>query len=527
MNTHGYSIIAGARSTQPGSKFQSRRRSDGTTIGSPITTATAADVNSACSEAEAAFLIYRFRPVSERAALLRAIADEIEQQRTEILEAAEAETGYQRPRIEGEFGRTVGQLRFFASVVDGGLYNGAVIDHPAASAKPGTPDSFDVRKRAIPRGPVAVFAASNFPLAFSVAGGDTASALAAGCSVVCKAHSAHPVTSELVADCINRAIVKTGQHPGLFSLLQGHDQAMNIGLVQHPKIKAVGFTGSRAGGDALVAAANSRRVPIPVFAEMSSINPNFLAASALTAATAKALFDSNTLGAGQFCTNPGVIFVTAGEAAEAFIAELAGHYKQTSPQVMLTDGIASAYGKGIERLVKAGAEIVAQGSGEVTTGCGVPTLLWVDSARFGPNLTEEVFGASMLVVLCDSPTEMIELANQLENQLTATLWGSKEELNSTEFMDLRSVLELKVGRLIEDQAPTGVRVCHAQVHGGDYPASTAQTSVGADAIRRFQREIAYQNVPAERLPAELQDTGRKTPAIVDGRFELASPPPTA
>jgi len=521
----GRSIIAGVPSDHQGIvQFRSIKPSTGETWGPVYFTATTQDINDACGAAQKAFLTYRRMPQMVRATLLKIIAEAITAKRDDIIEACLNETGYGAPRVEGEFNRLVGQLRFFAQVIEDGLCFGSTIDHPDPNPGPG---AVDIRSHYIGKGPVVVFAASNFPLAFSVCGGDTVAALAAGCPVIVKAHRSHPVTSELVAGCIVEALAAVGLPPGLFSLIQGQDHTLNIGLVQHPLVKAVGFTGSRKGGTALIAAAQSRREPIPVYAEMSAVGPNFLAESALNAATAKLLFDSNVLGAGQFCTNPGILFVPHGPAAQSFVVELTKLYSPTKPLVMLSADIAGAYARGVEELVKAGASILASGEGDAGNNCAVPTLLHTTSTSFSHRaaLHQEVFGPAMLVVVCDSTAEMNSLAHGLEGQLVAVLWGNNDELNSPDFVELRDTLELKAGRIVENAVPTGVRVCYSQVHGGPFPASTADTSVGAASINRFQRLIALQGVGSERLPLNLRDDDRPYPTRVDGRLVLRTIPP--
>lgn len=512
------SLIAGCPSSDGGKKFRSFNPAENREWGLDFTSASLSQINEACAAAERALHFYGCQPLASRQKLLLAIANALEAAKDEIMEAAMTETGYSEARLTGEFARMVGQLRYFADVLEQGLLIGATIDLPADT--PG-PAAVDVRGHYIAKGVVVVFAASNFPLAFSVAGGDTASALAAGCPVIVKAHSCHPVTSELVANCIYRGLDAAHLPPGLFSLIQGRDHSLNLALVSHPKVKAVGFTGSRKGGLALSAACQSRQEPISVYAEMSSVNPVFLAPGAMNPAVAKALFDSTQLGSGQFCTNPGLLFVPQCEELEPFIAELARLFGATKPVTMLSPGIASAYRTGIAELKAAGANVVADGVGEAGNCQAMPALLRVTSTLYShkPALREEVFGPSTMFVVCDGASEMVEIAAALEGQLTASIWGSGGELEAPPFIDMVQILQHRVGRLIFNQPPTGVRVCGAMAHGGPFPASTADTSVGANAMRRFMRFVCLQNAPQALLPEYLRTSGRSIPAIVGGKVQ--------
>jgi NADP-dependent aldehyde dehydrogenase len=367
----------------------------------------------------------------------------------------------------------------------------------------------DLRLVQRPVGPVAVFGASNFPLAFSVAGGDTASALAAGCPVVVKGHSAHPGTGDLVAQAVHAAITSVGVHPGVFSLVQGGNRAVGQALVTHPLVRAVGFTGSLAGGRALFDLCASRPEPVPFFGELGSVNPMFCLPSAIAARgaeLAEGWAASLVMGAGQFCTNPGIAVVIAGAQADAFVEAVAGSLSATGEQVMLTDGIARAYRDGRDRLTgSAGVEQV------LTTGCegrvASPNLLrtsgkaWLENEALG----EEVFGPLGLVVTVEDVEEMRAVAESLKGQLTCTL--HLDEGDTETARQLMPVLERKAGRVLCNGFPTGVEVCDAMVHGGPYPASTnfGHTSVGTMAIRRWLRPVCYQNVPGALLPGELRD----------------------
>ncbi len=477
------SIIAGAEAAQP-------------------------DVAAATTAAAEAFATYRALTPDARADFLDAVAGEIEADREEIVRAAVAESRLPEARITGEVARACGQLRMFAGVVRRGDHLGVRID-PALPERAPLPRP-DIRQRQIPLGPVAVFGASNFPLAFSTAGGDTASALAAGCPVIVKGHPAHPLTGYLVAVAVGRAVEKAGLHPGTFSFLLELDSARGIelgqSLVRDPRIKAVGFTGSRGGGLALVAAAAQRPEPIPVYAEMSSINPVVILPGALAEgdveALATAYVGSLTLGAGQFCTNPGLLFLPRGEAGERFLAAAGAAVGAAVGAPMLTPSIASAYQSGTAELREApGVRVVAQGS-EGGEQAPAPQLI---EAPALDGVTEEVFGASGVVIRFDSIDELLPRLEQLEGQLTATVHAT--DADAADAARLLPVLELKVGRILFNGWPTGVEVGHAMVHGGPFPATSDSrtTSVGSLAIERFQRPVAYQDVPAAVLPEGLRD----------------------
>ncbi|GGX96377.1 2,5-dioxovalerate dehydrogenase [Litchfieldella qijiaojingensis] len=463
----------------------------------------------ACQLAEVAYATYRESSLDDRAAFLEDIAAEIEAIGDDLIERAMAETGLPRARLEGERGRTCGQLRLFASVVRAGEWLDVRID-PALPERAPMP-RVDLRQRHIALGPVAVFGASNFPLAFSVAGGDTASALAAGCPVVVKAHSAHPGTSELVGRAVQAAVAKCGLPEGVFSLLFGSGNEIGQALVADPRIQAVGFTGSRRGGQALMATAQARPQPIPVYAEMSSINPVFLLPAALQARgkeIAEGFVASLNMGAGQFCTNPGLVLGVKGEALDAFLAAAGEAVAASAAQTMLTPGIHGAYEDGVGALAgHAKVREVARGQvGEGPHQCQAG-LFAASAADFLTDdaLQAEVFGASALVIECADGAEMQRVAESLEGQLTATLQMDDGDLDTARA--LLPTLELKAGRVLTNGWPTGVEVCHAMVHGGPYPATadSRTTSVGSAAIQRFLRPVCYQNLPAGLLPEALQD----------------------
>jgi alpha-ketoglutaric semialdehyde dehydrogenase len=464
------------------------------------------DVAAATAAAAEAFAAYRATTPEERSAFLEAVAAEIESDKDAIISEAVRESGLPEGRITGEVGRTTGQLRMFAGVVRQGDHLGVRID-PALPDRTPLPRA-DIRQRMVPLGPVAVFGASNFPLAFSTAGGDTASALAAGCPVVVKGHPAHPVTGTLVARAITRAVERSGLPAGTFSFVLGGIETGQE-LVADPRIAAVGFTGSRGGGLSLVRAAAERDVPIPVYAEMSSINPVVVLPGALegdVAALAQAYVGSLTLGSGQFCTNPGLLFLPSGERGDAFLRAAGEAVAAASGQTMLTPGIAEAYRSGTATLRDvAGVRVVAQGT---EAGDLAPAPQVVETGALEHPVTDEVFGASGVVVRYDDVAALLPRLEALEGQLTATVhMDPATDADTADAAALLPVLELKVGRVLFNGWPTGVEVGHAMVHGGPYPATSdaRSTSVGSLAIERFQRPVAYQDVPAALLPAAVRD----------------------
>jgi len=467
------------------------------------------EVERACLLAAQAFDAFRTVSLEARARLLETIADNIAALGDALIERAHLESALPRARLEGERGRTMGQLKLFAALVRDGRWLGAVLDAPLPERKP-LPRA-DLRAQKIPLGPVAVFGASNFPLAFSVAGGDTASALAAGCPVVVKAHPAHLGTSELVARAIQQAVASLGLPEGIFSLVIGDGNAVGEALVAHPAIKAVGFTGSRRGGLALSEIAVRRKEPIPVYAEMSSVNPTLVLPAALAArgdAIAAGFVDSLTLGVGQFCTNPGLMLAIDGPELRRFAETAAAALTQKPSQTMLTAGIASAYGQAVDvRAQVAGVEQVAQGlQCEAHSGARPALFRTVAELLIGtPSLEDEIFGPTSLIVACRDEAELAEVLERLEGQLTATLFIDPADYPMA--ARLLPILERKVGRILANGFPTGVEVCHAMVHGGPFPATSdaRTTSVGTMAIERFLRPVCYQDLPAELLPPAVQD----------------------
>jgi NADP-dependent aldehyde dehydrogenase len=424
--------------------------------------------------------------------------------------------------LKGESARTINQLRLFAQVVEEGSWVNARID-PAQPDRMPLPRS-DIRSMMRPLGPVAVFGASNFPLAFSVAGGDTAAAFAAGNPVIVKAHHAHPGTSEMVGQVIAHSVKECGLPPGVFALLFGAGAEIGTALVDHPKVKAVGFTGSLAAGNALMQRAAARPEPIPCFMEMSSVNPFFVLPEALYSRgeeIARGLFSSFTLGVGQFCTKPGLIFLPRDVTGDIFVAELKAQVEKAGSATMLTDGIAKSYRTGVagrQTSVETVAQAPLDGAGSTYAA---PIVMQIGARELlrEPELATEVFGPSALVIRYDSREELLELARSLEGQLTATLHGSERDLAA--FADLIAILERKAGRLVVNGFPTGVEVCHAMVHGGPYPATSDSraTSVGTYSIYRFVRPVCYQDFPQAALPDELKS---QNPLgiwrLVDGEF---------
>ncbi|ALI54618.1 aldehyde dehydrogenase (NADP(+)) [Celeribacter marinus] len=466
---------------------------------------TPALVDQAAKAAEEAFWSFGYSTREERAAFLNAIADEIEARAEAITQIGSQETGLPEARLQGERGRTTGQLRLFATHILAGDYLDRRHDKALPDRAP-LPRP-DIRMMQRPIGPVAVFGASNFPLAFSTAGGDTAAALAAGCPVVVKGHSAHPGTGEIIAEAIDAAIKSCGIHPGVFSLIQGGKRDVGTSLVQHPLIKAVGFTGSLGGGRALFDLCAQRPEPIPFFGELGSVNPMFFMPDALKnrgTEIAAGWAGSLTMGAGQFCTNPGISVVIDGPDADAFTAAATEALAPMGAQVMLTDGIAAAY--------RAGRDQIAATAGVqelLTSTCDLrnatPYLFATTGKEWLENhvLGEEVFGPLGLIVRVSDMDEMRALAMSLQGQLTCTI--HLDDADADDAKTLLPILERKAGRILANGFPTGVEVCDTMVHGGPYPASTnfGATSVGTMAIRRFLRPVSYQNIPEGVLPTDL------------------------
>ena len=508
---HGRSLIAGQPIPGAGETFQARSPLDNRVLEPDFLVAGAQDVDSALRQAGTAFEVFRQTTGEQRAALLEHIAEEIVALGDELLTRAHLETGLPLARLTGERARTVNQLKLFAQIVREGSWVDARIDHAAPNRQPAPKP--DLRRMLVPLGPVVVFGSSNFPLAFSAAGGDTASALATGNPVIVKAHSGHPGTAELVATAVCRAVGACGLPGGVFSMLHGAGKIIGLALVRHPLTRAVGFTGSRAAGRALFDAAGGRPDPIPVFAEMSSLNPVFLLPGAVKehgARIAEGLSGSVTLGVGQFCTKPGLIFGLQNAEFDQFQQALARVLEAVAPATMLHSAICEAYHDGSRRAATAsGVTVLARSAAaaQPTGTQGEATILRTDLGTFrtNPELAEEVFGPFAILISIRTLGEFEEVARSLEGQLTATVHGTVEDLSQAG--GLLRLLEQKAGRLIINGFPTGVEVCPSMHHGGPFPATTDArfTSVGTAALYRFVRPVCYQDFPAALLPEALRD----------------------
>jgi alpha-ketoglutaric semialdehyde dehydrogenase len=520
-------ILVGANERTGGEPFHAVHPATGAKGEVAFSNASTQDVADACALAEDAFASFSSLTPDARAAFLEAVAEQILAIGDLLIETAMAESGLPRPRLEGERGRTVGQLRLFASYVRQGDWLEATIDKALPERTP-LPRS-DLRRVNQPVGPVGVFGASNFPLAFSVAGGDTASAFAAGCPVVVKGHPAHPGTGELVARAIGAAVKACGLHEGVFSYVPGTTHELGGALVADPRIKAVGFTGSRGGGLALMKIAAGREEPIPVYAEMSSITPVVLLPGALAArgeAMGTAFVGSLTMGSGQFCTNPGLVIALEGPDLDTFVAAAATAMTGNQPQVMLTPGIHEAYEKGVAALAGApGVTTIARGAEAEGCNRGQHAFFAADAATFRDNaaLAHEVFGSSSILLKCKSIDEVNETIASLEGQLTATLQMTDSDADDA--AKLLPTLSRKVGRILTNGWPTGVEVTHAMVHGGPFPSTSdgRTTSVGTLAMMRFLRPVCYQDVPDALLPAALQDANPwGLTRRMEGKLEVAA-----
>lgn len=518
----GLSFLGGTRGTAGLQEFQTANPATGETLEPKYSSASVDEVDRAANLAAEAFASYGQTSGKARAAFLRRVADALDAAKEELAARANLETALPMPRLLGEVGRTSGQLRMFAGVVEEGSWVNARID-PALPDRSPLPRP-DIRSMLRALGPVAVFGASNFPLAFSVAGGDTASALAAGCPVVVKAHAAHPGTSELVAALVAEAVKAEGLHEGVFSLVFDAGMEAGTALVTHPAMKAVAFTGSLKGGRALMDLAAGRPDPIPCFTEMSSGNPVFVLPGALKKGPvelAKGLFGSFTLGAGQFCTKPGIVLTVEQPETAAFLAELKSLTEQAQPFTLLTAGIARAYGRGTEeRAERVGVDARGGSEGSEYQASAKIFSATVDEFIEDPELAEEIFGPDTLLVACKSTDEYVRAAQALDGHLTATIFGTEEDLAA--HAELVRVLEQKAGRLIFNGFPTGVEVGPAMVHGGPYPATSDArfTSVGSLAIYRFARPVCFQGFPQAMLPDELKDGNPLgIRRLVDGKAE--------
>lgn len=506
----GANLIAGQSSQQGPVTFTSINPRTRTPRQPVFFNATGAEIDQAVSLASAAFEQTCHFPAAVLADFLDHVAREIEALGDELIEMADQETGLGSARLIGERSRTTGQLRRFGDLLREGSYVEALIDTARPERTPAPRP--DIRRMKFPLGPAAVFSASNFPLAFSVAGGDSASAFAAGCPVIVKAHPGHPATSELVAYAINRAITRTHFPPGFFSLVQGDQIEVGQTLVKHPGITAMAFTGSLRGGRALFDSAAQRPVPIPVYAEMGSVNPLVILPGALAQrgeAIAQGLAQSVTLGSGQFCTNPGLVFLIDGPQTEDFVQAVVTLMTATSPGVLLHANVERGLAQGVARiLTHPGVECLM--GGYLVEGkpyCYANTVLQTTAAVFraDPDLQEEHFGPVTLIVRCASPADLLDALKALHGNLTGTVHAAPDEGDAA--APVLECLREKVGRLIWNGFPTGVEVVHAMQHGGPYPATTAPgtTSVGMTAIQRFMRPVAFQDMPDILLPDALKD----------------------
>jgi NADP-dependent aldehyde dehydrogenase len=523
MNLHGHCFIGDQLSAGTGETFRAISPLDGCALAPEFYRAGAKEADAALELAEAAFTLFRQTTGEQRAAFLDRVAEEIIAVGDDLISRARQETGLPEGRLAGERGRTVGQLRLFAQVAREGSWVEARIDTAIPDRKPLPKPA--LRRMLIPIGPVVVFGSSNFPLAFSVAGGDTASALVTGNPVIVKAHSGHPGTSELVAAAIRRAVAACGLPAGVFSMLHGAGKGVGLALVRHPLTRAVGFTGSRTAGRALFDAAAARPEPIPVFAEMSSINPVFILPGALrerASAVAQGLCASMTFGVGQLCTKPGLVFGLRGAAFDQFQESLARSLEAVLPATMLHAGICQSYHQGLARVSAApGVEPLARSkeAANPKQTHGEAVVMRTDLANFveHPELSDEVFGPFALIISVPVIEDLEAAAMTLEGQLTATVHGTPEDLSQAQA--LLRLLERKAGRLIINGFPTGVEVCPSMQHGGPYPSTTDArfTSVGTAALYRFVRPICYQDFPAELLPDALKDANPlRIRRMVDG-----------
>jgi alpha-ketoglutaric semialdehyde dehydrogenase len=523
MKLEGLSFIGNRRAAATGKPIAPINPATGAALEPNYFWSTAADVDAVAQLAGKAFEEYSRWPAARRAALLRRIAELMEANAAAIVERGTLETALPAGRLQGELARTCFQLRLYGDAFVSGLCVGARIDHADPNRKP-LPKP-DVRSIMRPLGPVVVFSATNFPLAYSVAGGDVASALAAGCPVIIKPNQGHLGLSEIVAQLVLQAAREAGAPEGIFSMIYGAGREVGIALVKHPLVKAVGFTGSVAGGRALMDAAAARPEPIPVYAEMGSINPVFVLRGALDQKAeeiATGLQASVTLGVGQFCTNPGLVFVETCDGAKAFSQKLQTLIAATPVGTMLTQDLCSSYRAGVEKFSQAAgvrsAANVATGAGKAEAGAAM-FVTGAETFLANHDLMAEVFGPATLVVECSSRAQMIEAAKRLEGQLTATIHALPEELAAN--ADLVAVLETKAGRLVVNGFPTGVEVCHAMTHGGPYPSCSdgRSTSVGTRAAERFLRPVSYQNFPDASLPDELKEGNPlNIQRLVDGKL---------
>lgn len=518
----GTSIIGGSRGEATGKTFRAFDPTTGEAVGPDFHSTTRDELNRAANLADDARIPFGNTAGATRATFLRAIADNIEALGDQLIERATLETSLPNARFVGERGRTCSQFRMFADLLDEGSWVDARIDHAIPDRQP-LPKP-DVRSMLRPLGPVAVFCASNFPLAYSVAGGDTASALAAGCPVIVNAHVAHPGTAELVGTAVAKAVKDCKMPEGTFSLLFSDGYEIGQALVRHHAIKAVGFTGSRRGGRALMDIAAARPEPIPVYTEMSSVNPTFILPSAIAErgdAIASGLHASVTGGVGQFCTKPGLVVLPEGEGSEFFISNFNSQISDTAPSPLLTGGIRKSYETAAQHRQSEVAAFVASEDPELPGFAVNPSVFETSAVEFlnTPDLNEEIFGPTTLLIRSSKHEELLDIARSLEGQLTASVHGNEDDLR--ESVDLIAILETKVGRLIFNGFSTGVEVCPSMVHGGPYPATSdsRSTAVGSRAIDRFARLVCFQNFPDSALPDELKEANPLgIRRMVDGEY---------
>ena len=532
MSLHGKNFLGGEISGRGVGSLRALDPVLNRQLDPPFYEATPAELDAALDAAEGAFAQYQAQPPENIARFLEAIAEHILQLGDDLIRRAQAETALPEARLTGERARTVHQVRMFAELIRDGSWVDAAIDTAVPDRKP-LPKP-DLRRMLIPIGPVVVFGASNFPLAFSVAGGDTISALAAGNPVVVKAHPAHPGTSELVAQAIESAVRVAAMPAGVFSMVHGVSHETGLHLVRHAATRAVGFTGSLGAGRALFDAAAARPEPIPVYAEMGSTNPVFLLPNALKAngaAIAQGLVQSVTLGVGQFCTNPGLVFGLKDATLTGFVEKLIELARAVPAGTMLYPAISKRFHQGLERARRlTGVSVAAEAPARPEAAQAGATILVTDSRTFvnEPVLLEELFGPSTLIVTCASPVELEQIARALPGQLTATLHGNESDLQA--HAKLVAILRNKAGRLIFNGFPTGVEVCPAMHHGGPYPATTDAhwTSVGTAALKRCARPVCFQNFPDPSLPPELRNKNeRKLWRLVDGKMTQEDLPAVA
>jgi alpha-ketoglutaric semialdehyde dehydrogenase len=521
----GKSIIGFARGSASGNTFFGFNPETGKPVEPNFHSATADELDRAAWLADTARIPYGNLPGKTRAVFLRTVADNIEALGDALIKRASFETALPNQRFIGERARTCGQLRMFADLLDEGSWVDARLDHAIPDRQP-VPKP-DVRSMLRPLGPVAVFCASNFPLAYSVAGGDTASALAAGCPVIVIAHIAHPGTAEFVGSAVMEAAISTGMPEGVFSLIFAKDYELGQALVKHPAIKAVGFTGSRRGGRALMDIAAARPEPIPVYTEMSSVNPTFFLPGAIQQrgeGLVSGLHASVTGGAGQFCTKPGLVFLPESEATAGFVSQFQTQIAGTPSSPLLTGGIQESYNKASAKRQTEVEDYFAKSENNLPGFSVRPSVFETTAIEFlqTPDLNEEIFGPTTLLIKSQSKEDLLEIARSLEGQLTASVHGTEEDLKK--YADLIDILQTKVGRLIFNGFSTGVEVCPSMVHGGPYPATSdsRSTAVGSRAITRFARLVCFQNFPDSALPEELKESNPLDLwRVVDGEFKVA------